>query len=181
MPEGSFFSFAASLQYLADRLPSSRHERPVSSSAPLRSREIFKRLRAEGSVADRSVKENCHHEPSMRITRPSFSIAFRIFWLTILTSDGVSASSYRTHVRPRRSLGSFAPFAWRINVRRIPRTPPKRPASNTTLSRGDAWPGEGCEEAAEGLVVQSSCANTNAAKSTSWVSSSRRSSVDVPG
>src|SRR5262245_44007854 len=143
MPEDPSLSFTASLQYLADRLPSSRHERPVSSRAPLRLREIFKRLRAEGSFAVRSVNENCHHEPSMRVTRPSFSIAFRIFWLTILISDGVSAPAYRTDVRPRRSLGSFAPFAWRIKVRRIPRTPPKRPASNTTLSRGDAWPDPG--------------------------------------
>ena len=33
-----------------------------------------------------------------------------------------------------------------MNVRRIPRTPPNNPASNTTLSRGAAWPvtGFGC-------------------------------------
>ena len=40
----------------------------------------------------------------------SFSIAFRIFWLTIFISDGVVASPYRTHVSPRRSLGSFGPI-----------------------------------------------------------------------
>ena len=84
-------AFAASLQYRADRRPSSRHERPVSSSAPFRSREIFRRLRAEGSFTVRSVKENCHHAPSMRASRPSFSIAFRIFWLISRVSDGVVA------------------------------------------------------------------------------------------
>src|SRR6476620_7376133 len=85
------------------------------------------------------------------------------------------------HVRPSRSLGSFAPLAWRIKVRRIPSTPPKRPASKTTLSLGEAWAdSEGGD--ADGLVlVQSSRANTKAAKSTSCVSSSRRSSVVVPG
>src|SRR5205085_10315146 len=79
-------------------------------------------------------------------------------------------------VSPSRSLGSFEPFAWRMNVRRMPSAPPNSPASNTTLSRGDAWPdwdGSG--------VVQSSWANTNAAKSTSWESSTSRSRVDRPG
>jgi hypothetical protein len=85
----------------------------MSSSAPSRSREIFRRLTAEGSRAVRSVRENCHHRPSIRATRPSFSIAFRSFWLTTLSSAGVVAS-YRTHVRPRRSLGSFEPLAWRM-------------------------------------------------------------------
>src|SRR5438105_10888997 len=89
MPEGSFFSFAASLQYLADRVPSSCHERPASSSAPSRFRKICKRLTAEGSRGPRSVRENCHQKPSIRTMRPSFSIAFRS-WLTTLTSEGSS-------------------------------------------------------------------------------------------
>src|SRR6266576_1118841 len=140
MPGGSFFSFAASLQYRADRLPSSCHERPASSSAPSRSREIRKRLTAEGSRTLRSVRENCHQRPSMRVTWPSLSIAFRSFWLTTFISAALVASPYRTHVRPRRSLGSFVPFACKMKVRRIPSVPPKRPASKTTLSRGEAWP-----------------------------------------
>ena len=41
--------------------------------------EIRKRLTAEGSQELRSVKENCHHGPSMRATRSSVSIAFRSF------------------------------------------------------------------------------------------------------
>src|SRR5687768_18457476 len=156
MPEGSFLSFTASLQYLADRRPSSCHERPATSSAPSRSREIFRRLTAEGSRAVRCVRENCHHRPSIRATRPAFSIAFRRFWLTTLISAGVVASPYRTHVRPRRSLGSFEPLAWRMKVRRIPRVPPKRPASKTTLSRGEACPDPGRGDAKGLLVVQSS-------------------------
>src|SRR6266550_9497742 len=104
MPGGSFLSFDASLQYLADRLPSSCHERPVTSSAPSRSRQIRKRLTAEGSRKLRSVRENCHHSPSMRATRPSSSIAFRSFWLTALISAALVASPYHTHVKPRRSL-----------------------------------------------------------------------------
>src|SRR5687768_183967 len=63
-----------------------------------------------------------------------------------------------------------------MNVRRMPSAPPKSPASNTTLSRGDAWP-----DWEASVVVQSSWANTNAAKSTSWESSTSRSSVDRPG
>lgn len=60
------------------------------------------------------------------------------------------------------------------------RGPHRKPASKTTLSRGEAWPeAEGSD--AGGLVVQSSCANTKAAKSTSRVSSRSRSRVDVPG
>src|SRR5205085_12077479 len=54
--------------------------------------------------------------------------------------------------------------------------PPNNPASNTTLSRGDAWPDWDAS-----VVVQSSWANTNAAKSTSWESSTSRSRVDRPG
>src|SRR5687768_3623227 len=111
MPEGSFLSFTASLQYLADRLPSSRQERPASSSAPSRARETLNRLTAEGSRAVGSVRENCHHEPSIRAARPSFSIAFRSFWLTSLISAGVLFSPYRMQVRPRRSLGSLEPLA----------------------------------------------------------------------
>src|SRR4051794_17002702 len=79
-------------------------------------------------------------------------------------------------VSPSRSLGSFEPFAWRMNVRRMPSAPPNRPASNTTLSRGDAWPDWDAS-----VAVQSSWANTNAAKSTSWESSTSRSRVDRPG
>src|SRR5512144_2388501 len=183
MPEGSFLSLTASLQYLAERLPSSCHERPPTSSAPSRSREIRRRLTAEGSRGPRSVRENCHHRPSMWATRPSFSIALRSFWLMTLISAGLVPSPYRTHVRPSRSLGSFGSLEWRMKVRRMPRTPPNRPASKTTLSRGEAWPAPaGGEAEADGLaVVQSSWANTNAAKSTSRVSSTRRSSVVVPG
>src|SRR5256714_7301787 len=79
-------------------------------------------------------------------------------------------------VSPGRSLSSLEPFAWRMNVRRMPSAPPNSPASNTTLSRGDAWPA--CDAS---VVVQSSWANTNAAKSTSWESSTSRSRVDRPG
>src|SRR5437879_5964489 len=79
-------------------------------------------------------------------------------------------------VSPSRSLGSFEPFAWRMNVRLMPSAPPNSPASNTTLSRGDAWPDWDAS-----VVVQSSWANTNAAKSTSWESSTSRSRVDRPG
>src|SRR5262245_21707338 len=63
-----------------------------------------------------------------------------------------------------------------MNVRRMPSAPPNSPASNTTLSRGDAWP-----DWAAVVVVQSSWANTNAAKSTSWESSTSRSRVERPG
>src|SRR5256885_5715841 len=63
-----------------------------------------------------------------------------------------------------------------MNVRRMPRAPPNSPASKTTLSRGDAWP-----DWDGSVVVQSSWANTNAAKSTSWESSTSRSRVDRPG
>src|SRR5437870_9708395 len=63
-----------------------------------------------------------------------------------------------------------------MNVRRMPSAPPNSPASNTTLSRGDAWP-----DWDAAVVVQSSWANTNAAKSTSWQSSTSRSRVDRPG
>jgi hypothetical protein len=72
MPEGSFLSFDASHQYLADSLPSACHERPASSSAPSRLREIRMMLTAEGSSGPSSVRENCHHRPSMRVMRPSF-------------------------------------------------------------------------------------------------------------
>ncbi len=61
-------------------------------------------------------------------------------------------------------------------MRRMPSAPPNSPASNTTLSRGDAWPDWDAS-----VVVQSSWANTNAAKSTSWESSTSRSRVDRPG
>ena len=50
-----------------------------------------------------------------------------------------------------------------MNVRRMPSAPPTSPASNTTLSRGDAAP-----DLDASVVVQSSWANTNAAESTSW-------------
>src|SRR5215467_8659824 len=58
----------------------------------------------------------------------------------------------------------------------MPSAPPNSPASNTTLSRGDAWP-----DGEASVVVQSSWANTNAAKSTCWESSTSRSRVDRPG
>src|SRR5690349_862127 len=63
-----------------------------------------------------------------------------------------------------------------MNVRRMPSAPPNSPASNATLSRGDAWP-----DWTASVVVQSSWANTNAAKSTSPESSTSRSRVDRPG
>src|SRR5438270_14100578 len=63
-----------------------------------------------------------------------------------------------------------------MKVRRMPSAPPNSPASNTTLSRGDAWPDWDAS-----VVVQSSWANTNAAKSTCWESSTSRSRVDRPG
>ncbi len=61
-------------------------------------------------------------------------------------------------------------------MRLMPSEPPNSPASNTTLSRGDASPDWDAS-----VVVQSSWANTNAAKSTSWESSTSRSRVDRPG
>src|SRR3954470_6572263 len=79
-------------------------------------------------------------------------------------------------VSPSRSLGSFEPFACRMNVRLIPSAPPNSPASNTTLSRGDAWPDWDVS-----VVIQSSCANPNAPKSPSWESSTSRSRVERPG
>src|SRR5262249_28098434 len=111
MPGGSFFSFAASLQYLEERVPSACQPRPAISRAPSRLRETRKRLTAEGSRVLRSARENCHHRPSRRARRPSLSIALRSFWLPALISAALVASPYRTDVRPRRSLGSFAPFA----------------------------------------------------------------------
>src|SRR5215467_12360900 len=63
-----------------------------------------------------------------------------------------------------------------MNVRRMPSAPPNSPASNTTLSRGDTWPDWDAS-----VVVQSSWANTNAAKSTSRESSTSQSRVDSPG
>ena len=122
------------------QMPSSCHERPRTSSAPLTSREMRRRLIAEGSRGPRADRENCHHRPSMRATRPSLSIAFRSFWLMVFISAAFVASPYRTHVNPRRSVGSFAPLACSMKVRRKPRTLQKRPASKTTLSRGEAWP-----------------------------------------
>src|SRR3954451_23164086 len=68
-----------------------------------------------------------------------------------------------------------------MKVRLIPMALPKRPASKTTLSRGDAWPGSGEPEAGALPLVQSSCANTNAAKSTSRERSISRCNVVVPG
>src|SRR5438477_9791946 len=63
-----------------------------------------------------------------------------------------------------------------MKVRLIPSAPPNSPASKTTLSRGDAWP-----DLEVSVVIQSSWANTNAAKSTSWESSTSLSRVDRPG
>ena len=58
-------------------------------------------------------------------------------------------------------------------MRLMPSAPPNSPASNTTLSRGDAWPDRDAS-----VVVQSSWANTNAAKSTSSEKTTSRSRVD---
>src|SRR4029434_7603554 len=96
-----------------------------------------------------------HAAQGERATRPSFSIALRSFSLMTFISAGVVVPPYRTQVRPRRSLGSFAPCAWMMKVRRIPRTPPKRPASKTTLSRGEACP-ELVGDAGGPAAVQSS-------------------------
>jgi hypothetical protein len=134
------------------------------------------RLTADGSSSLRAVTENCHHRPSIRERPPTSSIALRSFWLIAFTSAGRVASSYRTQVRPSRSVGSLAPFACRMKVRSMPRTPPNSPASKTTLSRGDAWP-----EGSAPTLVQSSWAKMNAAKSTSRVSSTSRPSVVLPG
>src|SRR5262245_46780638 len=68
-----------------------------------------------------------------------------------------------------------------MKVRRMPSTPPKRPASKTTLSRGEAWPEAEGSGAGGPAAVQSSRAKTKAAKSTSRVSSRSRSRVEVPG
>jgi hypothetical protein len=68
-----------------------------------------------------------------------------------------------------------------MNVRRRPRADPNRPASKTTLSRGEAWALPGADPSGGAVLVQSSCANRNTAKSTSRVNSSSRSSVVVPG
>src|SRR3954471_13623144 len=135
-----------------------------------------RRLTADGSSSVRMVSESCHHSPSTGPRRPSASIAVRSLWLIARTSAGLVAVSYRTVVRPSRSVGSFDPFAWRMNVRRMPSAPPKRPASNTTLSRGAASPAGDASVAA-----QPSGANTNGAKSTSGESATSRSSVDRPG
>ena len=50
-------------------------------------------------------------------------------------------------------------------MRRMPSAPPNKPASKTTLSRGEACPAAASGDAP--FVVQSSWAKTNAAKSTS--------------
>src|SRR5262249_19556110 len=164
------------LQYRDESMPSSCHPRPATLRPPSRSREICRRLTADGSCSLRIVSESCHQSPSTGPRRPSVSIALRSLSLIAGITSSPAPGSYRTEVSPSRSLGSFEPSAWRMNVRRIPSAPPKRPASNTTLSRGDACPD--CEAS---VVVQSSWAKTNAAKSTSWESSTSRSSVERPG
>ena len=63
----------------------------------------------------------------------------------------------------------------------MPSTPPSRPTSKTTLSRGDACADSSALDSVTPTPVQSSRANTNAAKSTSRVSSSKRPRVVVPG
>ena len=152
-----------------------------SSSAPLRPREIFRRLSADGSFAVRSVRENCHHEPSMRATRPSFSIALRIFWLTTLHLGrrhraGVAHAGEAQEVaRKLRSLGmeNEGPAHSQHAAEKAGLehdVVARRRLTRRRLGRRR-----------RAAVVQSSCAKTNAAKSTSRVSSSRRSSVDVPG
>src|SRR5947199_217041 len=89
-------------------------------------------------LAKLGVGECCHESPSSRVSRPSSSIALRSLWFTSRMSAGVRFSGYRTAVIPRRSVGSLAPFEWRMNVRRMPSAPPNKPASKTTLSRGEA-------------------------------------------
>ena len=86
-------SQAASLQYLADSAPFSCQARPVTTSPPLRSRAIRSRLTAEGSRAERSVSEYCHHKPSIRGALISLSIALRNFWLMAFTSAAVVVES----------------------------------------------------------------------------------------
>src|SRR5262245_56841443 len=137
---------------------------------------MLRRLTAEGSSCVRMVSESCHHRPSIGPRRPSVSIALRNFWLISRTVAGVVSGSYRIEVRPSRSVGSLEPFAWTMNVRRMPSAPPNKPASNTTLSRGEASPAGDLS-----VIVQSSRANTNAATSTVCESSTSRSSVDRPG
>ncbi len=181
MPEGSFFSFAASLQYRADSLPSSCHERPASSSAPSRSRAIRRRLTADGSRWLRSVRENCHHRPSMRARRPSFSIAFRSFWLMARTC----AAAVAVPVADAREAEEIGRQLRALGVEDEGPAHPENAAEETGLE-DDVVPRRSLTGAGEGdavglTVVQSSWANTNAAKSTSRVSSTRRSSVVVPG
>ena len=92
----------------------------------------------------------------MRASRPSASIALRTFWLTVLSSCGRELRVVPHQVSPSRSVGSFAPFACRMNVRRMPSAPPNSPASKTTLSRGEAMPGTavpGSPEVGGGPVV----------------------------
>src|SRR5437773_11902146 len=106
---GSFLSFAASLQYRADRVPSSCHERPPSSSTPSRSREIRRRLTAEGSRALRSVRENCHHRPWLGGRGPPFWMAFGSFGLTALFWVALVVPRTGRTVEPRGCLGSLGP------------------------------------------------------------------------
>ncbi len=89
MPGGPVRSRLASLQYRADNVPSCCHERPLTSRPPARSREMRRRLTAEGSSSLRALSEYCHQSPSIRASRPSASMALRTFWLTSLSSAGV--------------------------------------------------------------------------------------------
>ena len=59
----------------------------------LRSRVMRSRLTAEGSRAERSVREYCHHSPSIRGARTSLSMAVRSFWLIAFMSAAVVVAS----------------------------------------------------------------------------------------
>ena len=79
-------------------------------------------------------------------------------------------------VRPEQSVGSFEPFAWRMNVRRI-RARRRTARLEHTLSRGDAWPARS-DASRRGPVV---LGEHERGESTSRVSSTSRSRVDRPG
>lgn len=64
------------------------------------------------------------------------------------------------------SRSSFAPFACRMMVRRLPTASPKSPASKTTWLRGEACPETVGADVGAPAAVQSSRAKRNAEKST---------------
>src|SRR6266568_3368543 len=112
MPAGSLRSFAASLQYRADRVPSSCQARPFTVRSPSRSREMRRRLTADGSSSLRMVSESCHHSPSTRPRRPSVSIALRSFWLIARTSAGVVTRVVTDGGQPEQ-------VAWQLRTVRV--------------------------------------------------------------